>query len=166
MDEALFFKATGDRIFIKAAGHVTAVYCPELKTRCYGRFDERPLVTAVSLDLSECEYMDSTFLGLIVGLAKRLKADSDRKISLFGISPTCVGLLKTIGVLKLVDIVETPPNFPDTLEQVGRVGTTTAQFLLDSHEELASLSEENRARFSALNGMLRESIKNQEGENC
>ncbi|MDA8412104.1 MAG: STAS domain-containing protein [Treponema sp.] len=164
MDEALFFMATGDRMYIKATGHVTATYCPDLKARCFARFDDRPPVAGVAIDLSECEYMDSTFLGLIVGLTKRLTADSGRKVNIFGISPTCVGLLKTIGVLKLIEIVETPEDFPARLDQVGRTATATAQFLLDTHEELASLSDENRAKFAALNGMLRESIAHPEKE--
>ena len=164
MDEALLFRAIEARIFIKATGHVTAVYCPELKSRCFARFDERPPVDAVFIDLSECDYMDSTFLGLIVGIAKRLKKDSSRKIALVGASPTCIGLLKTIGVLGLVEIVPTVRDFPSSLERMGRGATATAQFLLDTHEELSSLSDENRAKFSALSSILRESIKGQGGD--
>jgi len=164
VDEALFFKAIGDRIYIKATGHVTAVYCPELKSRCFGRFDEKPPVNAVILDLSECDYMDSTFLGLIVGLAKRLKTDTAKKISLAGASETCIGLLRTIGVLRLVDLVDPASDFPANLERVGRGATATAQFLLDTHEELSSLSPENRAKFSALSSLLRESLKNKDEE--
>ena len=164
MDEALFFATAGDRIFIKATGHVTALYCPELKSRCFARFDEKPALCAVILDLSECDYMDSTFLGLIVGLAKRLKTDSAGKIALAGASDTCIGLLRTIGVLRLVDIVGTIPDFPANLERVGRGSTATAQFLLDTHEELSSLSAENRAKFSALSSLLRDSLKNQDDE--
>ncbi|HUX39123.1 MAG TPA: STAS domain-containing protein [Rectinemataceae bacterium] len=164
MDEALFFKAVDDRIFIKAKGHVTAAFCPELKSRCFARFEDKPPVASILLDLTECDYMDSTFLGLIVGLAKRLKTVSGRKIALWGVSDICVGLLRTIGVLRLVDIASVAPVLPPSLDQVGRGVTTTAQFLLDSHEELSSLSDENRAKFSALSSMLRESIKKPGGE--
>lgn len=158
MDEALYWGAVGDRIYIKGTGHVTAAYCPELKARCFARFEENPPVSAVFVDLSECDYMDSTFLGLIVGLAKRLKASSGAKIVLGGSSEACVGLLRTIGVLKLVELLPRLPDWPEALERVGRGVTATAQFLLDTHEELSSLSAENRAKFSALTSMLRDSI--------
>ncbi len=164
MDEALFFKAVDDRIYIKAKGHVTAAYCPELKSRCFARFEDKPPVASILLDLTECDYMDSTFLGLIVGLAKRLKTISDRKIALWGASEVCIGLLRTIGVLRLVEIAGLAPEIPAALDRVGRGVTTTAQFLLDTHEELSSLSDENRAKFSALSSMLRESIKKPGGE--
>jgi len=159
VDEALYIKAVEDRIYIKATGHVTAAYCPELKSRCFARFDEKPPVRSVVLDLSECEYMDSTFLGLIVGLAKKLKSASDRRLVLAAVSEICIGLLRTIGVLKLVDIADLEPGFPSSLDRVGRGATTTAQFLLDTHEELSSLSEENRAKFSALSSILKDSIR-------
>lgn len=165
MDEALFFGVVEDRIYIKATGHVTAAFCPELKSRCFARLDDRPPVKSVIFDLSKCEYMDSTFLGLIVGLARRLKGSGNGTVTLAGTSAACIGLLKTIGVLKLVTLVETSEALPETLERVGRGAATTAQFLLDTHEELSSLSDENRAKFSALTSILRESIKNPGGGN-
>lgn len=159
MEEALFVKAVDDRLYIRALGHVTAALCPELKAKCFARFEAQPPVAAVDLDLSGCDYMDSTFLGLIVGITKKLMAASRRKIRIYGINDTCLGLLKTIGVLGLVEIATVKPDFPADLERVGRGAVATAEFLLDAHDELSNLSDENRARFSALSTMLRDSMK-------
>ena len=159
VEEALFVKTVDDRIYIKARGHVTAILCPELKTTCFTRFEAKPPVVEVNVDLTECDYMDSTFLGLIVGLTKRLNAASKRKITIFGANSSCLGLLKTIGVLGLVETGAEPVDFPAILDQVGRGSAATAEFLLDAHEELSSLSDENRAKFSALTTMLRDSLK-------
>ena len=162
MEEALFVKSVGNSLYIKAQGHVTAALCPELKTACFTRFEESPPVTEVNVDLSDCEYMDSTFLGLVVGLTKRLMALSKKKIRIFRANDNCVGLLKTIGVLGLVEISSAALDLPPDLERVGRGAVATAEFLLDAHDELSSLSDENRAKFSALTTMLRESMKGKE----
>lgn len=159
MEEAVFIKMIEDRIYIRARGHVTAALCPELKTRSFERLDTAPPVRAIYLDLSECEYMDSTFLGFIVGINKRLERLANRKIVLLGVNPTCFGLLRTIGVTKLVEISEEKIPFPGSLERIGRGPEATADFLLDAHEELSSLSEENRERFATLTSILRDALK-------
>jgi hypothetical protein len=54
-------------------------------------------------------------------------------------------------------------DFPSAMEKVGKGAIATAEFLLNTHEELASLSSENRAKFNALTTMLRDSKKRSEG---
>ena len=78
MDEAIFFKESDETIYIRAQGHVTASLCPELKSKAFARLALKPSVQAVYFDLSTCEYMDSTFLGLIVGINKRFKASGGK----------------------------------------------------------------------------------------
>lgn len=164
MEEALWVDADGERIFVRALGHITAAHCPELKTRCFARLDKPAPVLAILLDLSACEYMDSTFLGLIVGLTKRIMAKSGKKLSIIGVNEACLSLLRTIGVLGLVELLPASPlPFPPSLERVGRGVVATAEFLLDAHEELSNLSQENRAKFNALTSMLKESLRSPEG---
>ena len=71
MDEALFFKESEGIIFIRAQGYLTASLCPQLKARAFARIEQLPLVKAIYMDLGPCEYMDSTFLGIVVGINKR-----------------------------------------------------------------------------------------------
>jgi anti-anti-sigma factor len=159
VDEALYFREFGDELFIRAMGHLTAALCPELKSRTFPRIDADPQLAAVYFDLSACEYMDSTFLGFIVGLNKRLKARSGKAVVLLHVNPTCLSLLKTIGVLKLVELSDEDKAFPEPMEKVGPGPRATAEFLLNAHEELTDLSEENKARFSTLTNALKDSIK-------
>jgi anti-anti-sigma factor len=159
VDEAVFYREEGGEIFIRAKGHMTAALCPELKARAFARLDTLPPITSVFFDLGPCEYMDSTFLGLIVGLNKRFKAKTGRTVVLLRVNQTCLGLLRTIGVLKLITVSEEDRAFPDEMESLGQKRAATAEFLLDSHEELSELSEENRARFSTLTKALKDSLK-------
>ena len=124
MEEAVFFKSANGRIYVKATGHATAFVCPSLKAAVFGRLDSPPSVEGVYFDLSDCEYMDSTFLGLIVGTQKRfgrltiLQRGAVGSIVLLGVNEACKGLLRTIGVLGMVEISDADADFPEDLERL------------------------------------------------
>ncbi len=155
MEEVLFIKETNNRVYIRAQGHITANACPELKARVFNRLDAKPAVEDVIIDLSSCEYMDSTFMGLIVGFNKRFMRFSERPIRLAGLSETCMKLLKTIGIVRLVTIEDEVPAFPEPLERLSAESKAGAGLVLRAHEELMELSEENERRFSALRDVLK-----------
>jgi anti-anti-sigma factor len=166
VEEAVYFKSDGTTLFMRATGHVTALVCPPLKSAVFERLDADPPVDAVYLDLSGCEYMDSTFLGLIVGTQKRFarsgSAERRKSIVLLGVNEACRGLLRTIGVLGIVELSDAAVPFPADLVRLSGEKRTSARFLLDSHEELSSLSDENRKRFSTLTTVLRSAVDAEE----
>lgn len=168
MEEAIFYKNDGTTIFMKATGHVTASVCPMLKDTVFQRLEGEPRIKEIYLDLSECEYMDSTFLGLIVGTQKRFSRlsspDEKLKMVLFGVNEACKGLLRTIGVLNLVTLSMEKPGFSDNLPRLQGETKASAKFLLDAHEELSGLSEENRKRFSTLTTVLKSAVDAEEGK--
>ena len=164
MEEAAYYKEDGETIFVRAEGHVTAAVCPGLKTRLFARLDAQPRAGAVYFDLSACEYMDSTFLGLIVGAQKRFAASGGDKIVLLKANEACRGLLRTIGVLGLVRLSDETLDFPKDMLRVEGGPRASAQFILDSHEELTGLSEENKKRFAGLTAVLRHAIGGKEDD--
>ena len=155
MDEAFFFKDADEGVFVRVQGHVTASRCPELKGRIFSRLDKAPAPAEVYFDLSDCEYMDSTFLGLIVGVNKRFKPLTGKSVTVLHANPTCMGLLRTIGVTRLVVISDEEIALPGDMEEIGPSSRATAEFILDAHENLSELSEENRNRFATLTQTLR-----------
>jgi anti-anti-sigma factor len=158
VDEAAFFKATDRAIFVLARGHATAALCPDLKTRIFARLESEPRVERILFDLADCEYMDSTFLGLIVGAHKLFNKLPGRALVLLHVNDTCRGLLRTIGVLSIVELSEESPPFPEGLEEVKGGSKATPQFILDAHEELSGLSEDNRKQFATLTQVLRNAL--------
>jgi anti-anti-sigma factor len=166
VEEAVYYKAEGSTLFMKATGHVTALVCPPLKSAVFQRLDAEPAVEKVYLDLSDCEYMDSTFLGLIVGTQKRfarLPGGAPRRmIVLLSVNEACRGLLRTIGVLGMVELSDARVPFPSDLARLSGGSRTSARFLLDAHEELSELSSENRKRFSALTTVLKSAVDSEE----
>jgi len=159
VEEAAYFKEDGAAVYIRAEGHVTAAVCPGLKSRLFARLDAQPRVQTVMFDLAPCEYMDSTFLGLIVGAQKRFAAAGGDKILILHANEACRGLLRTIGVLGLVTLSDESVSFPEDMERIGTGTRASAQLILDAHEELSGLSEENRKRFSGLTSVLRDAIR-------
>ncbi len=162
MEEAVYYKDSDEAVYIKATGHVTALVCPPLKERLFERLDREPKVNTVRIDLSECEYMDSTFLGFIVGAQKRLSLRSPgAKVHLHSVNETCRGLLRTIGIIGLVSLDETRLDLPSGMEYVSEGPQANVRFLLEAHEELSNLSAENRKRFSTLTTVLKSALESE-----
>ena len=164
MQEALFVKETARTIYIRAQGHVTAALCSDLKSRIFERLEAKPPVENVYVDLSGCDYMDSTFLGLLVGINKRFLRFSERPLTIIRPSPPCVELLRTIGILRLVKVLDESVDFPHSMESVVTTEKATAEFLLDVHENLMDISEDNRRKFSTLYSVLKGQIADAEDE--
>ncbi len=158
MDEAAYFKATDQAIFIRACGHSTAAICPVLKTRIFARLESEPKVSGLFFDLGDCEYMDSTFLGLIVGAHKLFSRLSGRPLVLLHVNDTCRGLLRTIGVLSIVELSSEDVPFPEDMEELRGGSRASPQFILDAHDELSGLSEENRKQFATLTEVLKNAL--------
>jgi anti-anti-sigma factor len=110
VEEALYVKEAAQTIYIRAQGHVTAALCSDLKGRIFERLEAKPPVENVYVDLSSCDYMDSTFLGLLVGINKRFLRFSERPLTVVRPTPPCTELLRTIGILRLVKVQE--ESFP------------------------------------------------------
>jgi len=67
-------------------------------------------------------------------------------------------LLKTIGILRIVHLSEEAYSAPASLENIVSTRKATANFLLNAHENLMEISEENEKRFAALRSVLRGQI--------
>lgn len=124
----------------------------------------------LSLELSECLLMDSTFLGVLAGFALRLNSntngDAPRKIELLNPSPRILELLDTIGVLNLFEIVHGKPRkaCETVTEPAGENRPTQEQLTqncLEAHRTLMSLSPENASRFKEVTQFLAEDLKKQ-----
>jgi anti-anti-sigma factor len=167
MEEAVYYKSENGTVYMKATGHVTALVCSPLKTAIFERIDAEPPVEKIYLELSDCEYMDSTFLGLIVGTQKRFarlsagREGACRSIVLLGVNAACKGLLRTIGVLGMVELSDERVPFPPDLERLTGAARASARFILDAHEELSDLSTENRKRFATLSSLLKNSLEDE-----
>jgi anti-sigma B factor antagonist len=131
--------------------------------------------TKIVIDMRQCESMDSTFMGVLAGLAIRLKARGGR-VHLVNLTPRTRGLLATLGLDHIVSAAmegEMPAAFADALASGQAMDTLTArtstqretaELMLAAHEHLVDVSAENQLRFKDVLTFLREDIRNAAAE--
>ncbi len=162
-EEKLLYGFEKSSFYIKAIGHITASFCPTVKEKVQEIVNDGVPIEAVFIDLSECTYMDSTFMGLILTLHKLLKEKAGKSVVIGNPTEESLKLLVSLGINKLVTISEDSPPLPDKLDEVSPEVAPSAEFLLNAHQNLMELNEENRAKFSLVEKILKEEIKKKEG---
>lgn len=167
MSEALYFKVLDNLLFIKAQGHITAALCVDLREKVTQRLAASPVLDGILVDLFECDYMDSTFMGLLVGFNKKFKASAGKPITICRPSEDCQKLLQGLGISKLLEFAENPvKSFPKDMELVSQIKSPTTEILLNAHQNLSELSPENERKFSILQTVLKNQLeKERSGEN-
>jgi anti-anti-sigma factor len=61
------------------------------------------------VDLGACTYLDSTFLGILLGLGLKLKEAGDGRLNVLNASPRNLELLRNLGLDRLINIYGSEP---------------------------------------------------------
>jgi anti-anti-sigma factor len=135
--------------------------------------------TRFILDLTDCQLMDSTFLGVMAGLGLRFSKEPNRNgtatIELLNASSRVQDLFDNLGILGLFQLCRTPgPDLDRDLAQAKTVEVTqaphpapdrkeTTRVCLEAHKLLMQLNEANVAKFKDVTKFLEEDLKRMEG---
>ncbi len=153
---ALQFCATSLGYVVRVIGKGTLKQSPtvrEFTMRCVK--DEG---LTIVLDLSSCGYLDSTFLGCLVGLNQNCCPSDNRRFKLFvppGDRSRLFGLTQIDSILHFVD------DLPQGLDEFRALGGETlnteelGRHVMDSHERLAQLGGPDAASFQSVADRLR-----------
>ena len=142
--------------FITASGEIRATLCYPLRETLLSRLEESSDVPAVYVDLAQCTYMDSTFIGLLVAIDRRLQKGSGGRLHVMQPSTECLQLFRQLGLQELFVLDPVPAQPPAEMKELtGAAGRPGADFILRAHEELMETSEEARKKF----GLLREQLE-------
>lgn len=132
------------------------------------------------IDFSECTGLDSTFMGMLLGLAKRLRAQQGC-LHLINVCPHNARLLKGLGVHYFCTVAENDGGFgaagpdacqcgssdhdsevsapaPQEFNPVPHEALDKAEqtrHCLSAHEDLATANEENEGRFRDVIELMR-----------
>lgn len=149
-----------DNIFIKIVGNATMKNSKTLEELLNQILEGE--TKQIILDFEECNYMDSTMLGLIAKTAIKIK--KTWKMSIYGIklSNMVKTSLNSTGVDKLMTILEKS----DFEEYESRVlenkdfddKTEKAEHILEAHKTLMDLSEENKKVFKNVVNLLEKEL--------
>jgi sigma-B regulation protein RsbU (phosphoserine phosphatase) len=146
--------------YVSLIGRANWTSCPPFHDTCLTQLQEgRPL----TLDLTVCSYMDSTFLGTVQELADKAE-QMDVPLQIQGVRSEIRSMFEELGMDQVLRRIRTDSaELPDQMEPIVVQETSADELanemrILHAHEALAELSEENRREFGALVGRMREEL--------
>ncbi len=147
-----------DRAAVSVAGQGSWLHCTPFHNAC---LDLLRSGYSLTVDLSLCQHLDSTFLGTLQEVVAEAEAE-DVPLRIQGVLPAVRELFEELGmkdVLRRIDSQMAP--LPTRMcPLTGTVDDDEARRrMLRAHEALASLGEHNREEFAHLIEHLREEIQ-------
>jgi anti-anti-sigma regulatory factor len=123
------------------------------------------------LDLSECQLMDSTFLGVLAGFGLKMNPPqraSRGTIELLNPNARISELLENLGVIHLFTVrqgAESPACSGEAqpVEPAGATREDMSRACLEAHKTLMEISPGNVAKFKDLTQFLAEDLKKAKG---
>ena len=111
-----------------------------------------------SLDFAQCEGMDSTFLGILAGLAiDTQRSEPPGSVALTGLGERNLELVNNLGLHRIVKIVEKdsahtvePSGSVERLHGESQTEDEKKEMLIGAHEDLVKIDEANLAKFQDL----------------
>lgn len=150
---------SGNRVFIRVVGRGNFQNSHPMKQFALAMIEQDK--TDLVVDLKDCTAMDSTFMGVLAGLAIKLKKEKQTSLKLVQVSSHNRELLDTLGLIHLLDIIETPEEgAPDVapVDSDAPDKKKVAEHMLEAHEILSDLSETNKAKFKNVIAFIQEDL--------
>ena len=124
------------------------------------------------VDLENCTYLDSTFLGILLGLGLKLKDTGNGHLHILNANSRNLELLKNLGLDRLIQIdgsrVELNGVGEKQLEEMPCPIPTRAEAaptILEAHENLMEFDSRNIPKFKDVVEFLREDLGHVAGSN-
>jgi anti-anti-sigma regulatory factor len=114
----------------------------------------------VIFDAMQCEYLDSTFLGCLIGIKKACEQSANRRFVIKACNATRVKLFSTSSLDKYFDFIETCPE-PAELKPIDTGAldpTTLGRHAMRCHEHLAERGGREAAAFKSVADCLRKEL--------
>lgn len=155
-----------DGFLVQVTGKGTMEYCADLFQQVAAAIDDGTVHT-VFFDLSKTQYLDSSFIGVIVSIQKKLKKNlpDTGEVILLDPSERVVEILSTMGLLELLPIrKDNEYKNVDYGEEIRKRLDKTYEhikILLESHQNLMEVNSDNRRKFSLVEEMLKKELERQ-----
>lgn len=170
MSDKILVTVDGDTAFIKVEGRGTYNVAPELKKFCFDQISRG--VCNVILDMHDCETMDSTFMGVMAGIAMRLRDLSEHTFMVINLTTKTKELLEVLGLTNLIDCylekevvnevskkLSNQENFEGGEElNTAKDKAVTARVMLKAHQDLIKANNSNKLKFENVINYLSKEI--------
>lgn len=157
-DGLLTLKLVGDIRYTLGSLHLLSRSLDTLLDRIFIGQPEEEIV----VDMRETVGIDSTNLGILVRIALRSEAQFQRRPTIIGPPPGVRRVLESMGVDRVFTIVAgSPTDTPDLapLPPSSATEQERLRMVLDAHQRLMNLSEQNRAMFEEVVTLLQEDLE-------
>jgi anti-sigma B factor antagonist len=153
--------------FVRVHGRGTFKIAPGLKQ--FGMAAMEKGCNRLLVEMGDCLGMDSTFMGVMAGLAVCLKK-KDGELVLFHVSEKNVLLVKVLGLGHLVRVEQgevSDPIMPTGTRvlEVGEDKDAITKTMITAHEMLVKVSPDNIVKFKDVLAFLKEDLKRAAGQN-
>ena len=120
----------------------------------------RPILDNMVVDLTETEGIDSTALGLLAKMAIQLRNRFNVRPTIISTNPDITRILKSMSFDVICNIMENPLDKSaefNELKQEDETEDSVRQKVIEAHQTLMTLSENNRVEFQDLVSALKAS---------
>ena len=158
---------------IRVEGRGSFKVSPSMKQFIYQVIDKQS-ADRIVLDMSDCTGMDSTFMGVIAGLACLIKSKPGIKFKLIHLSEKNKKLLVTLGVDRVVNYSLITDKDDDSanctfcegkkLSAEIRNKLEAAKTTLEAHETLVDINPENFSKFKSVLEFLENDVRSLSNE--
>lgn len=151
--------AIAEQVFVRVEGKGTHANSQPLREFLLGMLERG--CRAFHLDLQNCTYMDSTFLGTVVGVCLQIKRKEDNRFIVANASQRNRELFQTLGVAHFFEfaaVAASAPQSLDTLPQGRDTKQQRAETMLEAHETLTRVDAANLPRFKDCIEFLKEDL--------
>ncbi len=155
MENKISIGMKDDILFIKAEGEMRAQGCATLNEFLGPYLENTQKKTRIIIDLSLCEYMDSTAIGFILSMQTKCLRHMPESVTVLNPSEKCKHHLKKLHSLDKLRIAvnETPPTiplFPVETEKRHFGSRSDVEMMFQAHQILSDINEDNKKEFRDL----------------
>ena len=153
--------ATGKEVFVRIREKASYLNCAPLRSFLHEMVEEgnRNFV----IDFQNCSSMDSTFLGILVGLSLRLrKLDEKGNLTLLNLIGRNLETVQNLGIHKIAHVSSEFISNPNELKilKVKNVNQQTCpELIYNAHKTLMDLNEKNSRIFRDVVNYLEQKVE-------
>ncbi len=153
---------------VKVIGKGTMDYCSDLFMYISEKI-EMEKVEEVYFDLSSSTYLDSSFIGVIISIQKKIKKkDKNFEVIILNPSDKVKEILENMGLLEVIPLQEETKykniNLTEEIQQKLEKNYESIKLLLESHQNLMELNLENKKRFALVEELLKKELERNKNE--
>ena len=163
VDDGRVLHASHDNIHVlRFIGEIRYTLSPSIERFLEGIF-AGPAPAGFVVDLTETDSIDSTNLGLLAGIARRMQALAAPRVTIVSNRTEINSVLISMALDEVFDIVEEGGIQTGMAREVPRQNAdrkTLVRTLIDAHRTLMELSEQNHEMFRDVVASLEKNSKN------